>query len=405
VLDQLAARFRQVLGHRNFNRAGVALARPIDTPKRERVVVALLESRVRFSPFPRQLSLGGSVELAFEVAQPFRDVKLVITRPGGEITSRVLPAGDNGYRHVVRCAGRGPHQIEVTGNGPFGVEVLANFPLYCGAAPPAVVRFTPLGRLPERIEEMEQDLLERTNRRRAKRGLPGLRSNDAVAAVARAHSEDMRDHDFVGHVSPNTGRPIERLQKAGIPHLVVRENVARAYSTEEAMTELMNSPAHRENILSRDVTEVGIGVAVDRGVGSSGVPVLLVTQLFMHPARPYDSETAPREVLDVVRRTREQAGLPPLKLDEALSRLAARYVAMLADNGGAQDKADAWLEAALPGAAGRFTRVDGLNVRVGAIEALSQAEELLRRRHTHLGIGVTQLGQQIGIFLLLATAK
>jgi uncharacterized protein YkwD len=393
VLGQLGQRFAQILRSKAFSRVGIAVERPAQSPKWNRVLVALLESRVRFQPVPRVLAMGASVPLSFTADSTHRDIRLVVTSPDG--TSAARPVGRSGSSLTARlaCERRGVYQLEVT------AEVLANFPVYCGQSPPSEVRYQPVQRLPERVEEMEQDLFAATNRVRDKHGLSRLRHNDALANVARAHSKDMMESGFVGHISPSTGRPVDRLRAAKVTHLVVRENVAQAYSTEEAMRELMNSPAHRENILSRDVTEVGIGIAVNR---EGPTPVLLVTQLFMRPGKPYNPATAEADVLAAIRRSRKQVGLGPLKVDEDLSRLATVYVRTLIEDDGKQVRADRALSAALGRLTGRFGRVDGLHVRVSVIDALEKAEEIQRKRYTNVGIGVGQLQGQVLIFLLLA---
>lgn len=399
VLGQLGQRFGQILRSKAFSRVGIAVERPVQSPKWKRVLVALLESRVRFRPVPRRLALGASVPLSFTADSTHRDIRVVVTSPDGKSAARPVGRSGGALTAQLLCERQGVYQLEVTGEGPYGPEVLANFPIYCGQAPPREVRYQPVQRLPERVEEMERDLFAATNRVRGKQGLSSLRNNDALAAVARAHSKDMMGSGFVGHVSPSTGRPVDRLRAAKVTHLVVRENVAQAYSTEEAMRELMNSPAHRENILSRDVTEVGIGIAVNR-VGPT--PVLLVTQLFMRPGKPYNPATAEADVLGAIRRSRKQVGLGPLKVDEGLSRLATVYVRTLIEDEGKQARADRALSVALGRLTGRFSRVDGLHVRVSVIDALEKAEEIQRKRYTHVGIGVGQLQGQVLIFLLLA---
>jgi uncharacterized protein YkwD len=217
-----------------------------------------------------------------------------------------------------------------------------------------------------------------------------------LADVARAHSEDMRRNGFVGHVSPTSGNAADRVRRAGIAARIVRENVARAYSAEEAMSELMNSPAHRSNILSGDVTEIGVGVAIDR---EASVPVLLVSQNFIRPPAPFDPRRAPGQVVELIRRGRKKAGVRPLRRSAALDRLARRYLTSVAKNG--QRAADAELTAALKKLGGSFSRVGGVLLKVSSIEALVRSREPLDARVSHLGLAVEQRGGAIWVFVLL----
>ena len=398
VLDQLGGRFRQILGHKEFSRVGIGVVIPTATPRLQRVLVALLENRVDLEPMPRRLAMGQQVSLRFRAASSHHGIQLVVTPPDGKTVTTPL-AGEGLLSAPLACRRRGVYQVEVTGEGQFGPEVLANFPVYCDQDPPVRVTYAAVRPLGDDSEQLERELFEGTNRVRRKTRLPQLRREQRLTAVARKHSRDMRDNRFVGHVSPTTGRPIDRLRAAGVLHLVVRENVAQAYSTEEALRELLNSPAHRENILSRDVTEMGIGIVVDRRASTA---VMLVTQLFMKPGKAYNPATAKQDVLAAIRRGRSKVGLGLLKVDATLDQLAGEYVLEVIAGGDRKAKADATLAAALRHLGNRFHRIDGLHVRVSVIDALEQAEEIKRKRYSSVGIGVGQVGEQVLIFLLLA---
>jgi uncharacterized protein YkwD len=406
-LEQLGGKLRAVLEARAFNRVGLAVESPPTRPGRRRILVALFDGRIALKPpFPRRLALAQRAMLRFEVTKTHRQIAVVTTEPDGSSTS-MTPATHGDWRSVnIACRKAGRYQVEVTGEGRFGVEVLANFPVYCDRAPPTSVRFrrsvaTGGQGGSNDVAALERDILARTNALRSKRRLTALQSNTQLAVVARAHSVEMSAKGFVGHVSPSTGSPADRVQRAGVVHLVVRENVARAYSTAEAMEQLMNSPAHRVNILSADVSNLGVGIAVDR---SSRTPVLLVTQLFVQPGQPYNPATAKGDVLRIIRAARGAAGLKPLKVDGALDRLASRYVKTLIEDSGAPQRADAALSPALV-KLGTFQQVAGVKVIVSVIDALRGAEEIKRKRYTHLGIGVGQRERKIYVFLLFGTAR
>lgn len=401
VLEQLDLRFRKILGNREFQRVGIGVAAPPGDPRRRRVLAALLEHRADFDPLPRQMRRGQRIPVRFRPAASHHSVRLVVTTPGGQ-TEKTEPSGGPVVTGTLVCRERGVYQVEVTGEGKYGPEVLANFPVHCDRSPPATLRYGVPRPLGDDIAAIERELMSATNRMREKAKLPRLAHSPKLAEVARRHSQDMRDNRFVGHVSPTTGRPVERLQAAGVLHVVVRENVAQAYSAEEAIRELMGSPAHRENILGTDVTHLGIGVALER---SGATPVMLVTQLFTKPGKPYNPATARADVLKVLGASRRAAGVPPLKVDERLSRLAADYVRTLLAGGDRKGAADAALSTALRRLGGSYSRVDGLHVKLSVIEALGRAEEITRRRYSHVGIGVGRSGDQVVIFLLLAGTR
>ena len=70
---------------------------------------------------------------------------------------------------------------------------------------------------------------------------------------------------FFGHSSPTTGMVENRLQRAGVVVSVCGENVAQADSPDDAHRVLMDSPAHRANVLAPQACDVGVGRVVTQG--------------------------------------------------------------------------------------------------------------------------------------------
>ena len=62
----------------------------------------------------------------------------------------------------------------------------------------------------------ESELFTLLNAERVKLSLPPLAWSEAAAEVARSHSEDMRSRGAIGHDSPTTGSPADRVKHAGI---------------------------------------------------------------------------------------------------------------------------------------------------------------------------------------------
>jgi uncharacterized protein YkwD len=140
--------------------------------------------------------------------------------------------------------------------------------VWCGAEPPRSIAFEPTAADPpvEQPEQAERYLLSRTNRDRAAAHLPPLQWSAAASVVARGHSEEMRTTRVVSHVSPTTGTVVDRVRAARIPTRIVLENVARGFGLREAHQALMDSPGHRANVMSAEVTHVGIGVVLGAAV-------------------------------------------------------------------------------------------------------------------------------------------
>lgn len=60
------------------------------------------------------------------------------------------------------------------------------------------------------------------NNTRARQGLPALQWDNAAAAVALGHSQDMLASNFVGHDSPRYGDVEARFTRAGLAVAVLR---------------------------------------------------------------------------------------------------------------------------------------------------------------------------------------
>ena len=94
---------------------------------------------------------------------------------------------------------------------------------------------------------------------------PDLNWEEALAQVAKAHSEAMRDEGFFGHVDGSGQRASDRLRAAGIDFSMLGENLVRITTSSDpaavAHRNLMDSNDHRENILEPGFRVAGIGVA------------------------------------------------------------------------------------------------------------------------------------------------
>ena len=122
------------------------------------------------------------------------------------------------------------------------------------------------------VEEIERRIFLRLNRERTGRGLAALSFAADLAQIARGHSKDMLDRKYFDHYTPEGLAPWDRIKVAGLSqfsgsgeNLITRTRQPRLEVTlqlaEQFMTDWMNSPGHRANILSRDFQWVGIGVA------------------------------------------------------------------------------------------------------------------------------------------------
>jgi len=111
----------------------------------------------------------------------------------------------------------------------------------------------------------ERRLLAAVNRERARRGLAPLAADSRLDAAAAAHSRAMAERGFFDHCDPDTGSlPWRRVEDAGYLWRAVGENVAAGRSdAADVLAQWLGSRGHRDNLLSRDFVETGIGYASD----------------------------------------------------------------------------------------------------------------------------------------------
>lgn len=135
---------------------------------------------------------------------------------------------------------------------------------------------------PGNVRDIERETLAAINRIREKAGLPGLEFSDAVASVARQHSEEMASKKFFNHRSSDGALNIDRLRRAGITSWVqAGENLVKVHGflnvVQTATEEWMNSEGHRHNILDRVFKRSGAGAAIDEN------GTVYLTQIFLAP--------------------------------------------------------------------------------------------------------------------------
>jgi uncharacterized protein YkwD len=120
------------------------------------------------------------------------------------------------------------------------------------------VNYTPVS-----ASSQEQELLRLMNAERAKAGLRPLVLEAALSGVARAKAQDMLQYRYFSHGSPRLGYVKDMLKAAGVSFRCANENIARYGSLSKAFAGLMSSVGHRNNILSKTYTHVGLCVQSD----------------------------------------------------------------------------------------------------------------------------------------------
>jgi len=121
-------------------------------------------------------------------------------------------------------------------------------------------------------------IIELTNQERQEIGLPILRHNRILDLAAQQKAADMLEYDYFEHTSPDGVKPWYWFKQVDYNYTYAGENLAMNFvQAEDAMRAWMESPSHKDNIVSKNYQDIGIAVAV--GV-LEGQKTTLVVQLF-----------------------------------------------------------------------------------------------------------------------------
>ncbi|USK61094.1 CAP domain-containing protein [Peribacillus asahii] len=113
-----------------------------------------------------------------------------------------------------------------------------------------------------KVEEgNERQIFDISNIMRKRFNVPALQWDEQTAEVAYLHSYDMSDSDYFSHVSKTQGDLEDRLEKGKVTYHSAGENIAAEYVDAIAVMEgWLNSKGHRDTLLNKEFTHLGVGV-------------------------------------------------------------------------------------------------------------------------------------------------
>lgn len=175
------------------------------------------------------------------------------------------------------------------------------------------------------------EVIAYTNEERADDGLAHLRRNSLLDRAAQMKAEDMAKKGYYAHVSPEGVTPVHWVEKVGYAYLIIGENlIVQRTDARQVVDAFMKSPGHRANILRKDFTEIGVGVATGVYKGKDST---FTVQIFAAPrpstavatAVPKKSVPAPavpkvaKEVLPAPKAEKPEPALPTARVAVAVA--------------------------------------------------------------------------------------
>ncbi len=99
-----------------------------------------------------------------------------------------------------------------------------------------------------------------------------LNVNPLLTKAAELKALDMATRSYFSHQGPKGETPWSWFDKVGYKYVYAGENLAlNFYESSEVNQAWMNSPKHRENILDKNFTDIGIGMALGKFEGRDSV--------------------------------------------------------------------------------------------------------------------------------------
>jgi hypothetical protein len=118
------------------------------------------------------------------------------------------------------------------------------------------------------LEQLEDKLFFLLNQERTSQGLNALRFHPQLRDLARAHSRKMKLENKLSHDFPGYDPLAKRALQADLYFSSIGENVASGdtFVMRFFHQRLLASPGHRQNILNRDFTHMGIGIELSGNI-------------------------------------------------------------------------------------------------------------------------------------------
>ncbi|MGM0575255.1 MAG: CAP domain-containing protein [Myxococcota bacterium] len=362
-------------------RVGIGESWSLGRPPRRHVAALVAHGELGLDPVPREVPASSTVRVSGTLPDSVAELEVLAMDPDLEVREVPVDVSGTMFRADVPTGETpGPLAVELIARAGSGPEPLAQLDLHVDEAVPERIRTTwpPDESDVEDAAAAEELAFDLVDADRARFGLPPLERDPRLDAVARAHSADMAENGFFGHVSPTTGSVSDRLGAVGYKSGMHAENIARNDTIHDAQSGLMRSIGHRRNILSPEATRVGVGVVATR---AHGPRQWVLTQVFAKPSPVIEPEVARRKVLDALQHARREAGLDPLRADGRLATLAGRH---------ARDRSPS-PRAVLDGAQRVLPRGGWASVAtLHDITHLEVPRDVLESRYHRVGVGVFQ---------------
>lgn len=307
-----------------YNLAGTGM---VENNNEYKASVLLVKRYADLDPFPKVVQSNDARILTLKLLSLYRDPRVYLTTPGGKVKNiDVEKASGTQYRSFITFPDdKGRYEIELLVSGKMGPVVANLFPVFLDS--PINYDFLLAGQNGREhfnsTDEMERELFRLCNLERTKFSISELKYGSELAKLAKSHSDDMVKKDYFAHQGTNGETLAIRAKRMNIDYTKIGENIAKNKSINETHANLMQSPAHRENILDPLYTHVGIGVV--KKINPDKSEIYYITQHFATLNEKLSSSQAKLQIYEGIKRIRNDNSLLTVRIDSDIEKVAEYF--------------------------------------------------------------------------------
>ena len=270
--ERLMRRWLESFDDGGERRCGIASLAASD---KQLIVVVAVDVIADLSSLPTRVRSGEWLDVRARLLVPPRAAEVVILGPIGRPKKVTLSLQGGEVRARFAADRSGTWLAQVVADVGAGPRPVAEALIHADLEPPAVYRATPAPgeEAAQQGDDPATAIARMVNAARLAEGLPALRRDGRLDAIAEKQAQAMRTAGRVGH-DLGFGSPGDRVTAVGLEVAAVGENVSHAPMVARAHRSLWASPSHRGNLLHPRYDAVGVGAVT----GNDGT--LWVCELF-----------------------------------------------------------------------------------------------------------------------------
>ena len=348
---------------------------------------------------PAQLSVDEIFPLGFTLPQD--QAVWYLADPYGRVQKRTVKATDGVVRDAVAPrAGQGHYILEIVVQTPQGdpqVAILWPFRVGNAKGPPRpAVLFPDAGHSQTALIRRAEALVQRL---RNEQELRVLTISPQLAHLADERASSLAENMHLGHDITHAGLAEDHLYDVfpEFKYSKLSEVQAQAGTLAEAWFALLDSPAHRYELVKPEMTHLGVGII--RDTDTLGRPLVSLVMLMTRSISQRDAGDIRTDIRAKVNLTRSRSGLGTLKRDSALSELAQRQASAMAEQGRAEDGVLGRAASEIALEQTEFEEVRVVMAQLDEPLRLEIPSTLRRASQTAFGVGAAQ-APQTGLWMI-----